>query len=138
MADIQRKAAATDKALGIVRIKDQFATRCKREFADQMRLVLLPEAAFVASDAITQDEDLWIMKNVPVDVGKEGLEKVLEQSLWDGHVIRAQGHDRWIVAAKHAPPSQHVSVNQHMVLIEPLKHPNAWPVCDIGGKASES
>ena len=121
LADIQKKAAACDKALGIVKIRDQLAIRCKRDQAPVLRSTLVPEAAFVATDTVQQDEELWVLKQVPSEIGKEGLEQALTLAAWNAHPVRAQGLNRWIVASSDPPPSHHLIINGSFVLVEPLK-----------------
>ena len=124
LSDMQKLAADCDKALGIVRVKDQLAIRCKREDAPQLRTILLPESAYVASATTAQDEQLWVLKHVPNVVGKAGLDEALRQSEWDARVIRAQGLNRWIVASREMPKAQHLNINGSFVLAEPLKRQN--------------
>eukprot|EP00438_Fugacium_kawagutii_P011062 Skav221289 [mRNA] locus=scaffold2775:254644:259185:- [translate_table: standard] len=119
--DMQKKAGSLEKALGIVRIKDQLAIRCRREHAQAIRATLLPESAFVASNAFDSQDTLWLLKNVPCEIGQNGLAQALEKANWDAKPIRAQGQNRWLIASKVAPPSMHMCINQTHVLIEPAK-----------------
>lgn len=134
LQEVQKKANATDRSLGIVKIKDQFAIRCKRENAPALRALLLPEAAFVASDNFASDEKLWVLRNVPVEIGKVGLQQALTQSQWDAHPVRAQGPDRWVVAAKELPPCRHLCINNAFVLVEPMKRANEGPALTMVAK----
>eukprot|EP00438_Fugacium_kawagutii_P024654 Skav213933 [mRNA] locus=scaffold2679:136302:137192:+ [translate_table: standard] len=119
--------SSRNKALGIVKVRDQFAIRCKRENAQMMRALLLPEAAYVATDHFSSDECLWTLKNVPVEIGKTGLQQALTQSEWDAHPVRAQGPDRWLVASKQPPPCRHLCINNAFVMVEQTKRPNEAP-----------
>ena len=121
LAEVQKRATACDKALGIVKVRDQLAIRCKREHAASMRATLVPEAAFVATDAVHHDEQLWVIKQVPSEIGKEGLEQALSMASWNAHPVRAQGLNRWIVASAVQPSSHHLIINGTFVLVEPLK-----------------
>lgn len=121
LTDAQRKASSHDKALGIVKLREQSGIRCRREFAPQLRSMLLPESAFVASDGIDSDDTIWVLKNMPSEVGKDGVHDALKQAGWDAHPVRAQGQNRWLVAAKTEPASKHFCINGSFVLAEPIK-----------------
>ena len=121
LQEVQKKAEVQDKALGIVKLRDQFGIRCRREHAAALRATLLPESAFVASDGIDVDDKIWVLKHIPHEVGKEGLQTALTQAEWDAHPIRAQGQDRWLVVAKSDPPTRHFCINGSYVLIEPIR-----------------
>ena len=116
-----KKAATHDKTLGIVKLRDQYGIRCRRENAAHLRAMLLPESAFVASEGVDQDDTIWVLKNMPSEVGKEGVLEALKQSGWDAHPVRAQGQNRWLVAAKKEPESKHFCINGSFVLAEPIK-----------------
>jgi flagellar biosynthesis GTPase FlhF len=83
--------------------------------------MLLPESAFVASDGIDSDDTIWVLKNMPSEVGKDGVHDALKQAGWDAHPVRAQGQNRWLVAAKTEPASKHFCINGSFVLAEPIK-----------------
>ena len=121
LLEVQKKAALYDKALGIVKLRDQFAIRCRREHSSNLRASLLPESAFVASEGVGADDSIWVLKNMPPEVGKEGLQSALLQSGWDAVPVRAQGQNRWLVAAKLEPDSKHFCINGSYVLVEPIK-----------------
>lgn len=82
---------------------------------------MLPESAFVASEGVGADDTIWVLKNMPLEVGKDGLQSALLQSGWDAVPIRAQGPNRWLVAAKQEPESKHFCINGSYVLVEPIK-----------------
>eukprot|EP00438_Fugacium_kawagutii_P030423 Skav216208 [mRNA] locus=scaffold238:157581:162100:+ [translate_table: standard] len=124
LADAQKRATNQDKALGIVKVKDQFAVRCRRENAMTLRAALLPESAFVAMEAVSSDEQLWLLKHVPNEIGKAGLQQALNAAEWNAHPVRAQGLDRWVIAASSPPPCRHLCINNAFVLVEPFKRPN--------------
>ena len=134
LADVQKRASTIEKAMGIVKVRDQFAIRCRREHVGLLRMTLLPESAFVATDASAHDESIWVLKNVPIQVGREGIDQALQQAEWQAHVIKAQGHDRWIVAAKMPPPCLHLSLNNQYVLIEPLRKTQEVPAVTVVAK----
>eukprot|EP00438_Fugacium_kawagutii_P029602 Skav235416 [mRNA] locus=scaffold924:114031:118563:- [translate_table: standard] len=124
LGDLQKKTSGLERALGIVRIKDHLAIRCRREHATAIRSVVLPESAFVTTHQFDQQDSLWLLKNIPCEIGHQGLLQALEKAGWDASPIRAQGQNRWIVAAKTAPPAMHFCINQTYVLVEPAKRSN--------------
>eukprot|EP00438_Fugacium_kawagutii_P034418 Skav211609 [mRNA] locus=scaffold3083:69668:74185:- [translate_table: standard] len=124
LVEAQRKAATIDHALGIVRIRDQYGIRCKREHPSALRAQLLPEAAYVSMNSFDQADSLWILKNVPTEVGQHGLSEALRQAEWQAKPVRAQGQNRWLVAGRQPPPAKHLCINNTYVLIEPAKRPN--------------
>eukprot|EP00435_Cladocopium_sp_Y103_P013837 s2511_g3.t1 len=121
LQEAQKKAASFERTLGIVRLRDQFGIRCRREHTAVLRAALLPESAFVATEGIKADEALWILKNVPPAVGKDGLQDALTQSGWEAQPVRAQGQNRWLVASKLEPATKHFCINGSFVIVEPIK-----------------
>ena len=119
LPEVQQKAQSCDKALGVTKVRDHFAIRCKCEFVSKLRAVLFPESACVDTDGFEVDEKLWILKNVP-PIAKDALNKGLLDAKWEAHTVRSQGHDRWTVASKHMPNANHLVINDCLVLIEPF------------------
>eukprot|EP00435_Cladocopium_sp_Y103_P054187 s604_g17.t1 len=121
LQDALKKAGSLERGLGVVKLRDQLGIRCRREHASALRAALLPESAFVADEGIGASDNVWILKNIPCEVGKEGLQTALTQSGWNAKPIRAQGHDRWIVAANDEPPYKHMLINGSFVLVEAIR-----------------
>eukprot|EP00435_Cladocopium_sp_Y103_P061115 s306_g22.t1 len=134
LSEAQKKASVTDKALGVVKLRDQLGIRCRREHAAALRTVLLPESAYVAAEGINGDETMWVLKHIPNEVGRDGLQAAFQQSGWEAKPIRAQGHDRWIVAARSEPPTKHFCINGSFVLVEPIKRQRDGPSISISAK----
>eukprot|EP00435_Cladocopium_sp_Y103_P052274 s505_g16.t1 len=134
LQDALKKACNTEKALGVVRLRDQLGIRCRREFAASLRATLLPESAYVADEGVGHEETVWILKNIPCEVGKDGVQKALQQSGWEAKPIRAQGQDRWLIAAKTEPPYRHFCINGSFVLVESLKKPRDGSAFSITAK----
>eukprot|EP00438_Fugacium_kawagutii_P013663 Skav213136 [mRNA] locus=scaffold107:376351:402111:+ [translate_table: standard] len=134
LAEAQKRASAHDKALGIVKVKEQYAVRCRREHATALRAALLPESAFVAMEAVSSDEQLWLLKHVPAEIGKGGLQQALTAAEWNAHPVRAQGLDRWVVASNTSPPCRHLCINNAFVLVEPFKRPHEGPAVTMIAK----
>lgn len=124
LSEMQKKASNLERALGIVRIKDQLGIRCRRERATAIRSILLPESAFVATNAFDTHDSLWLLKNVPCEIGQQGLSQALEKAGWAATPIKAQGQNRWLIASKVAPPHMHLCINSTYVLVEPAKRPH--------------
>ena len=120
LSEIQSKIDKCANALGIAKLGDRYAVRCRREFADSVRSSLLPETAFVATPTIESDDQLFLIKNVPCELGREGLTDALASVGWKANAIRVQGVDRWVVASKVSPPQSHLVVNGCLSVIEPL------------------
>eukprot|EP00435_Cladocopium_sp_Y103_P019400 s1438_g4.t1 len=135
LSDAQKKASVTEKALGVVKLRDQLGIRCRREHAAALRAVLLPESAYVAAEGINGDETMWVL--IPSEVGRDGLQAAFQQSGWEAKPIRAQGHDRWIVAARNEPPTKHFCINGSFVLVEPIKRQRDGPSISISAKQVE-
>eukprot|EP00438_Fugacium_kawagutii_P014767 Skav228756 [mRNA] locus=scaffold589:114345:118814:+ [translate_table: standard] len=134
LSEAQKRASAHDKALGIVKIKEQYAVRCKREHAMALRASLLPESAFVAMEAVSSDEQLWLLKHVPNEIGKAGLQQALTAAEWNARPVRAQGLDRWVVASNALPPCRHLCINNAFVLVEPFKRQHEGPAVTMVAK----
>ena len=79
LQDALKKAGNVERALGVVRLRDQLGIRCRREHAAALRPALLPESAFVADEGIGSEETVWILKHIPREVGKDGVQKALQQ-----------------------------------------------------------
>ena len=134
LAELQKKACGLEHALGIVKVRDQFAIRCRRQHACQIRSVLLPESAYVSSGQVQIDEHLWVLKHVPHQIDKKGIDDALLQASWNAHAVRAQGLSRWINASKEDPPALHLCFNDTYVLVEPFKRPVEHPAVTFTAK----
>ena len=119
--DALKRVKNCDKSLGLVRLKDQYAVRCRKENLAAVRNIILPESAYVDMGSFASDDTLWILKNVPAQVGREDLTKALQETAWKARAVRSQGMNRWVVAATTNPPASHLCINNMMVVVEPLK-----------------
>ena len=79
--EVAAKAEACAKALGVVKMGESFAIRCRREDAAGIRAHLLPESA------VPQDGTLYVAKNVP-QVGRDELTQALQKKNWMGRNSR--------------------------------------------------
>ena len=119
--DALKRVKNCDKSLGLARLKDQYAVRCRKENLAAVRSIILPESAYVDMGSFASDDTLWILKNVPAQVGREDLTKALQETAWKARAVRSQGMNRWVVAATTNPPASHLCINNMMVVVEPLK-----------------
>ena len=119
LTEVAAKADACANALGVVKMGEGFAIRCRREDAAGIRAQLLPESAFVEMTAVPQDKCLYVARNVP-QVGREELSLALQKTGWDATAVKPQGMDRWIIAAKDDPKSGHVVVNGSIMIVEKM------------------
>ena len=119
--DALKRVKNCDKSLGLARLKDQCAVRCRKENLNAVRSMILPESAYVDMGSFATDDTLWILKNVPSQVGREDLTKALQLTAWKAKAVRSQGMNRWVVASATNPPASHLCINNTMVVVEPLK-----------------
>lgn len=119
--DALKRVKNCEKSLGLARLKDQYAVRCRKENLNTVRNAILPESAYVDMGTFASDDTLWILKNVPSQVGREDLTKALQLTAWKAKAVRSQGMNRWVVASSTDPPASHLCINNTMVVVEPLK-----------------
>ena len=120
LPDVLAKAEACPKAVGVVKKGEAYCIRCKREDADQMRAFLMPETAYVETASFSEDETLYVLTNVP-QINRDELTVALAKASWKANAIRPQGMKRWLVAAKHEPPTSHLGINGMIVVVEKAK-----------------
>ena len=120
LTDVIGKAEACPKALGVAKRGDAFCVRCKREDADQLRAILMPESAYVETASFSDEEMLFSLTNVP-QVNRDELSSALAKAGWNANAIKPQGWKRWIVAAKTQPPASHFGINGTIVVVEKMK-----------------
>ena len=119
--DALKRVKNCEKSLGLARLKDQYAVRCRKENLNTVRNAILPESAYVDMGTFASDDTLWILKNVPSQVGREDLTKALQLTAWKAKAVKSQGMNRWVVASSTDPPASHLCINNTMVVVEPLK-----------------
>lgn len=120
LPDVLAKAEACPKAVGVVKKGEAYCIRCKREDADQMRAFLMPETAYVETASFSEDETLYVLTNVP-QINRDELTVALAKASWKANAIKPQGMKRWLVAAKHEPPTSHLGINGMIVVVEKAK-----------------
>ena len=129
LAEVLARAEGCPKAVGVVKRGDAYCIRCRREDADQLRAVLMPETAFVQTASFSEEEVLYVMSNVP-QINRDELGQALGRAGWMANPIKPQGMKRWLVAAKHDPPTSHMGINGAIVVVEKARKsaPSAQPV----------
>lgn len=73
------KAEASGEPVGLEKLGNTFAIRCKREDADLLRSKVLPESAFVETAQVSSNDVLYVIKYTP-QVARDELTKALEDS----------------------------------------------------------
>ena len=117
LTDVLAKAESCPKALGVAKRGEAYCIRCRREDADYLRAGLMPETAYVETASFTEDESLYILNNVP-QINRDELTDALARAGWNANAIKPQGMKRWLVAAKHDPPTSHLGINGMIVVVE--------------------
>ena len=134
--EVVAKCNNCEKALGITRSGEHFGIRCRRSDLVIVRQFLFPETTFVDAGDIQDGMDLFVLRKLPVQVGKDELTQALAKSGWDAAAIRPQGDNNWLLGSRTPPPSSHICLNQTLVIIEPLRK-DGVPTSTISVVASE-
>eukprot|EP00438_Fugacium_kawagutii_P006169 Skav207457 [mRNA] locus=scaffold3545:140399:144364:+ [translate_table: standard] len=119
LPDVQARAETCTEVVGIVKLNDGFAVRCKREDASTVRSQLLPESAYVETATFDADQTLFCVKNVP-QVGRDELSSALQKLGWQATAVRPQGVNRWVVAARQPPPCSHLVLNGTIATVDAI------------------
>ena len=123
LSEVQAQAESCANALGVTRVGDKFAIRCRREHQDSVRAALLPESAFVGTPQVDDDQQIFILKNMCNQFNKDELTAALKRSGWNAVALRPQGFNRWLIAAKDIPAGNHLVINGSIAIVEPLHRP---------------
>ena len=123
LCEVQAQAESCVNALGVTRVGDKFAIRCRREHQDTVRAALLPESAFVGTPQVDDDQQIFILKNMCNQFNKDELTAALKRSGWNAVALRPQGFNRWLIAAKDTPAGNHLVINGSIAIVEPLHRP---------------
>eukprot|EP00438_Fugacium_kawagutii_P015362 Skav226112 [mRNA] locus=scaffold702:224569:228730:- [translate_table: standard] len=113
------KAESTPNVLGVVKMGESFASRCKREHTAGVRSHLMPETAYVDMANIDMNDKLYILRHVPL-INREELTQALKNAGWTAQAIKPQGPSRWIVASQQEAPASHLAINNDIVIIEKM------------------
>ena len=124
LTDVLAKAEACPRALGVAKRGEVYCIRCRREDADQLRASLMPETAYVETASFSEEETLFVLNNVP-QINRDELTVALARAGWNANAIKPQGLKRWLVAAKHDPPTCHLGINGLIVVVEKAKRGGA-------------
>ena len=123
LCEVQSQAENCNNALGVARVGDKFAIRCRREHQDSVRASLLPESAYVGTPQVDNDQQIFILKNMCNQFNKDELTAALKGFGWDAVALRPQGFNRWLIAAKEMPKGSHIVINGSIAIVEPLHRP---------------
>ena len=123
LCEVQNQAESCTNALGVARVGDKFAIRCRREHQDSVRASLLPESAYVGTPQVDDDQQIFILKNMCNQFNKDELTAALKGSGWNAVALRPQGFNRWLIAAKDMPTGSHIVINGSIAIVEPLHRP---------------
>ena len=113
------KASQFRHSLGVIRLKQGFAIRCRREHLVEARQVLAPDALFISSGHSAADSKLWVLSRMILSTSHQELTQGLRDLGWNATAVRQIGAQTWLIAAPDPPPSQHLSVNNQVVLLAP-------------------
>eukprot|EP00438_Fugacium_kawagutii_P008187 Skav214681 [mRNA] locus=scaffold923:733843:738186:- [translate_table: standard] len=119
LKDAIGKAEACKESLGIVKINDGLALRCRREDASLVRSQVMPETAFVEMAPINHEDELFVMKHAPA-MSREELTRAIQAAGWTAEAVKTQGASRWLIASQESPPGSHLVINNSLVIIERL------------------
>lgn len=78
ITEVHSLIESCNEVIGIVKVNDGYAVRCKREDASAVRTQLLPESAYVETASFDSDQSLYMLKNV-AQVGRDELTMALQK-----------------------------------------------------------
>lgn len=121
--DIKQMKALAQKTLnclGIVKMPQCLALRCRREHGHLVMKSVFPDMPQPDIGHFEQGDDLYILKHINVNVKASELSAALQEWGWEGsRAIRPVGSMAWMVAAKKRPPSAHLSINGSFAVVVP-------------------
>ena len=118
----QMKALAqkTVNSLGIVKMPQNLALRCRREHGHLVMKAVFPDLPQPDIGHFEQGDDLFILKHVNFNVKALELSSALQNLGWEGaKAIRPVGSTAWMIASKCQPPSAHLCLNGNFVVVVP-------------------
>lgn len=118
----QMKALAqkTVNSLGIVKMPQNLALRCRREHGHLVMKAVFPDLPQPDIGHFEQGDDLFILKHVNFNVKASELSSALQNLGWEGaKAIRPVGSTAWMIASKCQPPSAHLCLNGNFVVVVP-------------------
>ena len=125
------KASQFRHSLGVIRLKQGFAIRCRREHLVEARQTLAPDALFIPSGHTAADAKLWVLSRMFLSTSHQELTQGLRDLGWNATAVRQIGPQTWLIAAPDSPPSQHLSVNNQVVLIAPRNAKQSEAQADV-------
>ena len=121
--DIQQMKALAQKTvncLGIVKMPQALALRCRRENGHLVLKAVFPDLPQPEFGHFEQGDELYQLKHVTFNVKSSELSEALSDLGWLGaKAIRPIGSTAWLIAAKQSPPSAHLCLNGDFVVVTP-------------------
>ena len=137
-AEVVNRASQAEVALGIAKFPEHFGVRCRKADLPKLRQILLPESTFVDASEVTDDMAMFILRRVPVQVGKNELTLALSKAGWEAVAIRPQGDANWLLGSKFAPPCSHLCINNALTIVEPVRRDGTSTISVIASEHSVS
>ena len=132
--DANAQASKCRFALGVVKLRQGFAIRCKRENLQETRQFLNPDSLYVMAGQISSEDKLWILTRLSVSTTHDALTQCLKTLGWNARAVRQTSSQSWIIAAPEDPPMRHVRINGQVATITPkdsAQPVNAEVVCNV-------
>ena len=118
--ELRALSQKTMYALGVVRTSSSMAIRCRREHGNQVQRALFPDMPAPEVGQFEAGDLLFTLKHVSVFVPASELTKALSDLGWEGaKALRPLGASSWSVAAKKAPPANHLCINGDFAVVIP-------------------
>ena len=117
--DANAQAAKCRFALGVVKLRQGFAIRCRKENLQETRQFVNPDGLYVTAGQIGSEDKLWILTRLSVSTTHDALSKGLQSLGWDARAVRQTSSQSWIIASKDDPPMRHVRFNGQVATITP-------------------
>eukprot|EP00434_Breviolum_minutum_P000440 symbB.v1.2.000375.t1/scaffold17.1/size449391/12 len=116
--EMKALAQSTKHALGIVRTSQGLALRSRREHAYNIKKAVFPELPLVEEGSFQMGDKMYILKHLQAHTSTDQLSTALQKLGWDGaKALKPVGPDAWSIAAPAPPPTPHLCINQHFVVI---------------------
>lgn len=116
--EMKALAQSTKHALGIVRTSQGLALRSRREHAYNIKKAVFPELPLVEEGSFQMGDKMYILKHLQAHTSTDQLSTALQKLGWDGaKALKPVGPDAWSIAAPAPPPTPHLCINQHFVVV---------------------
>ena len=116
--EAQATAQTCSSALGIVKLRDAYGIRCKREHWRRLKRELNPEVILSDSDSDDHTEaQSYRLCNVRMQTTKQALTTALKAHGWQATVTRSVGTFTWLVRASNPPQHYELMINGHPAVV---------------------